>query len=452
MSFVRRAAQPNRNRILLSPQLGCSLLPHTPVTLRREIKSLDSRKISRLSVTKITQITLVSSLFFFAISTVSAATMEEGLAFKKAEKLPAAAQVFKQIIKDNPNNGEAIEQLAIVTGWMGDHTGALALWDQAIAVAPTSGLPKVGRARVLYWLSRLDDAQIAIDQAIVVVKNDPETFELAGDIARARKDYSSAHRYYQEALRLNPQATARAQVEAKAAGLNLPLLWRIDLGAMFDDYHPANSTVVQRGHEQTGYAQLGRRINKDLTVAGGAEYSHQFGLVDWRFNGEAYWAVRDDVMLNVRGAVTPEAEVLSNWDALIGAEWQAYETATGLISIKTSDYDAESIVTFAPGVRVGSTITAEARIFYTISDVNPNTRAGMVKFSTRVAERWQPYVLGSYGEENQPPVGVAKTASVAAGTSVTLTRAWSLRLDSLYEWRENIHQRYSLGGGITYRF
>ncbi len=393
-------------------------------------------------------ITLVSSLLILSVVTLHAATMEEGLAFKKAENFSAAAQIFREVMKANPNNSDAIEQLATVTGWMGDHVGALALWEQAIAKFPQRGLPKVGRARVLYWLSRLDDAQVAIDQALVVVKNDPETFELAGDIARARHDHQTAYLHYQEALRLNPQATAGA----KTAGLILPLLWRIDVGAMFDDYHPASSTVVQRGHEQTGYAQIGRRITKDVTLAGGAEYSHQFGLVDWRFNGEAYWTARDNLMINVRGAITPEAEVLSNWDALIGADWQAYDMAAGLIAVKTSDYDAERIVTFAPGVRVGSTITAEARIFYTISDVNADTRAGMIKFSTRVAERWQPYVLGSYGEENQPPVGVAKTASVAAGTLVTLTRAWSLRLDSLYEWREAIHQRYSLGGGITYRF
>ena len=61
-------------------------------------------------------------------------------------------------------------------------------------------------------------------------------------------------------------------------------------------------------------------------------------------------------------------------------------------------------------------------------------------------------VLGSYGEENQPPVGVAKTATGAAGIVVDLTDGVAVRFDGLYEWREDIHTRVSLGGGVTLRF
>ena len=93
-------------------------------------------------------ISIVTSLLVLSVVSLHAATMEEGLAFKKAENFPAAAQVFREVMKESPNNSDAIEQLATVTGWMGDHVGALALWEQAIVRFPQRGLPKIGRARV----------------------------------------------------------------------------------------------------------------------------------------------------------------------------------------------------------------------------------------------------------------------------------------------------------------
>lgn len=99
-----------------------------------------------------------------------------------------------------------------------------------------------------------------------------------------------------------------------------------------------------------------------------------------------------------------------------------------------------------------SKFTFEARIYYTTSDVADATAAVVLRVGTTIAERWQPYVLGSLGEENQPPVGVAATSSVAAGTVVQINKALSLRLDALYEWREDVHQRVSLSGVVTVRF
>ncbi|HEX3135922.1 MAG TPA: YaiO family outer membrane beta-barrel protein [Planctomycetota bacterium] len=379
---------------------------------------------------------------------LSAATMEEGLALKRAQDLKGAERVFSELVGKNPNDVDALEQLAMVTGWLDHQYDSLRLWERAILLAPEYHGLRVGRARVLYWMGRLGEAEEEIAGVLPKLPREAEAWELAGDIARARHHLLEARERYRQAAVIDPQSAA----VRKDANLEFPKLWRLDVGGMFDDYQPANDQVVQRNHEQTAYVQLGYQVSDHLTLSTGGDYAHQFGIVDWRWNMEAYWSPLPDWSFHARGAVTPQADVLPEWEALVGGAWHIAEGVTPLLSIRTATYEAERIVTYMPGVRIGERVAAEARIYYTTSDVNNDTKAGVLRISTTIAERWQPYVLGSYGEENQPPVGVAKTASGAAGVVVGINRSVAVRVDGLYEWREDIHQRISLGGGFTLRF
>lgn len=377
-----------------------------------------------------------------------AATMEEGLALKRAQDFPGAAKVFAALVSANPKDVDALEQLATVTGWMERHAEALALWDRAIVLAPQYDGLRVNRARVLYWMGRLSESEVAIMEVLPRMAQDADAWELAGDIARARHDVVRARERYRQAILLAPMSTA----VRKESQLVMPKRWRLDAGGMFDDYETKADAPVQRDHEQTAYVQLGFQVSDDLTIAGGTDYAHQFGQVDWRYNVEAYWSVDAEWSFQARVAMTPDAEILANWEALLATEWHADAGITPLLSVRTADYADERIVTYIPGLRLGEPITIEARLYYTTSDVNDSTMAGVLRFAATIAERWQPYILGSYGEENQPPVGVAITASAAAGTVVQISDTLSLRLDALYEWREDIHERVSLGGGFTLRF
>lgn len=379
---------------------------------------------------------------------LSAATIEDGLALKRAQDIKGAERIFSDLVAKNPNDVDALEQLATVTGWLDHHYDSLRLWERAIDLAPDYHGLRVGRARVLYWMGRLGDAEEEIAGVLPKLSGEADVWELAGDIARARHRLLEARARYRQAALLDPQSSAIS----KDANLEFPKPWRLDVGGMFDDYEPANDLVVQRDHEQTAYLQLGYQVSDQLTLSAGGDYAHQFGKVDWRWNLEAFWAPLPDWSFHVRGAVTPQADVLPEWEALVGGAWHVAAGVTPLLSIRTATYDAERIVTYMPGVRIGEHVTAEARIYYTTSDVSDDTSAGVLRIATTFAERWQPYVLGSYGEENQPPVGVAKTASGAAGVVVGINRTLSVRVDGLYEWREDIHQRVSLGGGLTLRF
>lgn len=382
---------------------------------------------------------------------LTAATQEEGLALKRAGDFPKALQVFAELVALNPRNVDALEQLATLRGWTGDHAGALFAWEYALTLAPRYGALHTGRARVLYWMGRLDEALAEVELAISADLADADTRELAGDIQRARHQPAAARERYLQAAALAPQSGAAA----KAANVRIPRRWRLDAGGMIDDYRPANGQVVQRDEEQSAYGQLGRQLSDTVTIGGGADYAHQFGLVDWRFNLEGWWTAVPDLTLSARAATTPEADFLPEREGAVGAEWRATAALIPLATVRISDYAAERVILLVPGLRLvldGLPITVEARWFHAMSDVSRDTDAAVLRIDATLGDGVRAWLLGSYGRENQPPVGVANTASVAGGLAIDLDEAWTARFDLLWERREDVHRRMSAGYGITTRF
>lgn len=380
-----------------------------------------------------------------------AATQEDGLALKRAGDFPGALAIFTALVAANPKNVDALEQLATLRGWTNDHAGALQGWNQALALAPHYGALRIGRARVLYWMNRLDEALAEIERAMVALPQDADARELAGDIHRARHEPTAARERYLQAAALAPLSGAAV----KAAKVRIPRRWRLDAGGMIDDYRPANGQVVQRDEEQTAYVQLGRQFSDTVTVSGGADYAHEFGLVDWRFNLEGWWTATPDLTLNARAAFTPEADFLPEREGAVGGEWRASAVFIPLAIVRLSDYAAERVILLVPGVRiapVGLPFTVEARWFHAMSDVSRDTDAAVLRVDATLGDGVRAWVLGSYGRENQPPIGVATTSSVAGGLAIDLDESWTARFDLLWERREDVHRRMSVGYGLTTRF
>lgn len=391
------------------------------------------------------------ALFAALAPALVAATQEEGLALKRAGDFKGALKVFAELVAANPRDVDALEQLATMRGWTDDHAGALQAWDQALALAPHYAGLRIGRARVLYWMGRTDEALAEVERAIAASLADADARELAGDIHRARHEPEAARERYLQAAALAPQSEAAA----KAAKVRIPRRWRLDAGGMIDDYRPADGTVVQRDEEQSAYLQLGRQFGDSVALGAGADYAHHFGLVDWRFNLEGWWTAVPGLTVSARAATTPEADFLPEREGALGGEWRASAAVTALAGVRISDYAAERVVLLVPGLRLapdGLPFSVEARWFHAMSDVSRDTDAAVLRVDAALGEGVRAWLLGSYGRENQPPVGVATTASVAGGLAVELDEAWTARFELLWERREGVHRRLSAGYGITTRF
>ena len=98
---------------------------------------------------------------------------------------------------------------------------------------------------------------------------------------------------------------------------------RVDVGGDLDVYADNGPVPANRLLEGRLFGQIGRRLTKDFTLAGGLEGARYFGLVNGRANLESYWHAlsRLDLYGRVASALAPAgSQFLPQWEGTLGAE------------------------------------------------------------------------------------------------------------------------------------
>jgi YaiO family outer membrane protein len=388
---------------------------------------------------------------FLLPTLLGAATFDEGLALKRSERFPEAIVVFTALVEAEPRNVDALEQLATLLGWQQRYSEAIATWERALALAPGRVSLRVGRARVWYWQGRL---AAALEEVTTLLHDHPGDFDLlefAGDLQRANGDPGAARALYGQALAIDPSVS---ELRRKLERTRAPRLWRLDAGGILDDYAPdAGGRGGARNHEQSAYLALGHRWTPALTTAGGIDWQHHFGLVDWRWGLDAALVVDNDWTFSARGAVSESPHFLARWEGGGAIEWRAATWLAPHATVRELAYPDERITSYAPGLRVqpNAWLALDGIWYLTTSSVNPDTRAALGRITLTLGD-WAPYVLVSHGEENVPPLGVASTTTIGAGLVWQASSALGLRVDASHEDRTGFYQRTSVGGGIFILF
>ena len=155
----------------------------------------------------------------------------------RAGRVEQALTALRSLIKRFPQRQDMLGDYAVVLGWAGDHTTALALLDRINRVSAPShvieGLansarrrqrydlaeslyrealtrfpervePQIGLARPLADASKLDDAAALIERLRAQYPRRIDVLEAVADIATARRDYFGALAAYQTILAQEP--------------------------------------------------------------------------------------------------------------------------------------------------------------------------------------------------------------------------------------------------------
>ncbi len=379
----------------------------------------------------------------------------EGLARKQAGDLPAAQGAFQAAWAADPENLDALEQLATVTGWQGEHRRALELWDTLVARDPQRPSARLSRARVLYWLGRLDESRIALDDLDRTHPNDTDILELRGDVARAAGDRAGAESAYAAAgtsTALDKLARTRAEDAVRVRR------WRLDLSGNLDRYVDTPEGGVARDNEHLLTMQVGRTLGTEAALSAGIEESLQFGETDHRLNVTGYWSPslsdQHRLALDLRLAFTPDAEILADSEALLGVAATLTPDMAVVFSGYRRWYPGNQVDSLQAGVRLRflTMVEVDARWVFGSSDLEPDTDAILIRAGLQGLGRWHPSLLYSDGEDNLPPTGVARTTTYGATVQVDLGDGYGLRADVGHETREDNPDRNSVALGWTLRW
>lgn len=92
--------------------------------------------------------------------------LSQALEFHRAGRLPEAAQVYGQILADDPDHVDALHLLGVAAMQSGDAEGAVSLIDRALVLKPDFADAYSNKSSALMELGRFEDALSACDTAL----------------------------------------------------------------------------------------------------------------------------------------------------------------------------------------------------------------------------------------------------------------------------------------------
>lgn len=388
---------------------------------------------------------------------VFAADYQKGLRLKAASQLEAAATEFGTLVRENPNNALAIEQLAIVSGWLARYDVSIANWQRLLVLQPKRDDARIGIARVRYWKGEHAEALKLLDDVLTRQPTAADALTLRGDVLLASNQFDAAKESYTAAGR---NGADKAEIARKIAQI-VPLRpWRLDTGLTQDNYS------ATRGSGGNAFVQLGYQFSRTLSAYARYENARQFDATDNTLFVGGYWRVVPNLLLYGEAGSTPSANFRPSSQFLAGAELLAFKRIQPLFSFSQSTYSGSavgvgtlasgkgSVGTLTPGVRLLFPGFADFEIRYAISEnIDKSiTQVTSLRVNVDAGEKWGPYAAYYSGEEALPPQAPASFKTIALGTTYKIDPQWGVRADYSREDRSNFYIRNSLGVGLSYLF
>ncbi|HEV7822426.1 MAG TPA: tetratricopeptide repeat protein, partial [Burkholderiales bacterium] len=135
---------------------------------------------------------------------MSQARLQDALQLRRAGKLAQAAELYRQILSDEPGHFEALHALGILNYQSGQLETAERLIRQAVAANPNAADAAYNHACLLQRLNRLDEALFAFDAALGLRPNYLEALVNRGGVLRALGRYEEALANAQRVVTLKP--------------------------------------------------------------------------------------------------------------------------------------------------------------------------------------------------------------------------------------------------------
>ena len=121
-----------------------------------------------------------------------------------ANRIGEAAQAYRDIINDNPDQPDALYMLAAIAYRMGKVELALQLYEETLRVAPNFSPAWSNRALILRILGRDEEALQSGRKAIACDPKQADGWDITGLILREKHQYAASLQHHARAQALNP--------------------------------------------------------------------------------------------------------------------------------------------------------------------------------------------------------------------------------------------------------
>ena len=398
------------------------------------------------------------------------AAVEQATRFEVAKQYPEAEAVYRDVLRQHPDNDEIRAALARIVSWQGSHAEATSLYREVLARHPDDQDIRIALAQVLSWQKQFDEAGRLYAEVLQAEPAQIEARRGLAEVAHWRGDRSEALQRYEalladthdpaieqqiHAVKSELLVSPRAAVGQGLTGLRLPYRDYAKIG--YGHY----SYTKNQPDERDLLFELAKPLGNQTLVLR-VEPINRFGFHDTPMSAELYSPLWSRAWGYIAGQATVNPHFSPNY-SFVG------EVAQGLGGLHPSlapfevsfgyrrlNYKQDDIDLLMPGL----TIFLPFNLWLTEKIyLIPNTGAVTLasQLTWRPADRLQFFASGSFGTSGERIVAEQDftrvgSRTIQGGVTFPINERFSAEAAGYYEDRGFLYVRRGGNFNLIYHW
>ncbi len=399
-----------------------------------------------------------------------ASAMEQATRFEVAKRYPEAEGVYREALREHPDNDEIRTALARVLSWQGTHAEATTLYREVLARHPDDQDIRLALAQVLSWQKQFEEAERLYGEVVQAEPGQIDARRGLAEVAHWRGDRSEALQRYEALLAethdpgLEQQINAvksellvspRAAVGQGLTGLRLPYRDYAKIGYGHYTY------TKNQPDERDLLFELAKPLGNQTLVLR-IEPINRFGFHDTPMSAELYSPLWSRAWGYIAGQATVNPHFSPNYSFVgevaqglggVHAALAPFEVSFGY---RRLNYKQDDIDLLMPGL----TIFLPFNLWLTEKIyLIPNTGAVTLasQLTWRPSDRLQFFASGSFGTSGERIVAQQDftrvgSRTIQAGVTFPINERFSVETSGYYEDRGFLYVRRGGNFNLIYHW
>lgn len=427
---------------------------------------------------------ILAALFFFSqgmkADASSQSLFEQARSLKSRGEYAKAIEFYQQILKEDPEDYQAVRELAQVCAWNKEYDKSIQYYDILLGKSPTDYDALLGKAQVLGWAGEYDraedlyikvieavpdylDAYLGLINVYLWTSKHNKTLELLKkleeenpknqeiikkifDVYYTKGDFKSAREYYQKIIKLDKEYEASPEVMADLS------LYTIDTGYLYEG-------LDVRDDWESSYLTISYRPEQKFTLVLSANWLNRFGEMDRNVGLGFYSDVTSSLNAYIGLTLTsgPNFSPSQRYD--IDLVLKAKGGTSFLAGLDYLIFDEGVVQVYAIGLEqyVTGKIYFSYQFLHSRDYDGITSRSHLLKLNFSREKRYL-YTFGyATGSEAFLVESREEVMNVESTTFFLIVKRWfnprwGMNINASYTDRKNSYLKRGIGGGLFLKF
>ncbi len=427
---------------------------------------------------------ILSFLLFFSqgmkANTSIQSLLEEARSLKSRGEYERAIKLYQEILKEDPENYQAMRELAQVYSWNREYDKAIQSYDKLLSKNPKDYDALLGKAQVLSWKgehNRAENFYIEVIEAVpdyfdaylgliniylwnskynkalgLLIKLERENpgnknvIKKIFDAYYGKGDFKSARTYYQKLVKLDREYKASHEVITDL------YLHSIDTGYLYENLNIMDDW-------KRGYLAISYRPNRKFTAVLSGSWLDRFNEVDRNVGLGFYTHLTSSLNAYFGLTLTPRSHFLPSQRYDIDLVLKVADGTSLLGGLDYLVFDEGVVQVYAGGLEqyLTSKIHLSYQLFHSqdYNGVASNAHLAKLNFSREKRYLYTfGYAFGSeaFQVESRQEIMDVKTKTFFIILKHWFNPRWGMSINASYTDRKNSYIKRSIGTSLFFKF